>query len=101
MDKPFTTDGCSMFPDGDWGGCCVEHDKHYWRGGDRQERLAADILLSVCVWKKTDSIVLAFLMFLGVRIGGMPYLPTPWRWGYGWKYKKSFLYRQQEKLSRD
>lgn len=24
------------------------------------------------------------IMYLGIRIGGSPWLPTPWRWGYGW-----------------
>jgi len=46
--KPFTTDGCSLFPDGTlkdntlWKSCCIEHDKAYWRGGSYPERQAAD-----------------------------------------------------------
>ena len=37
--RPFTTDGCSLFPDRsadgkkDWHCCCVQHDRRYWRGG--------------------------------------------------------------------
>ena len=36
---PFTSDGCSSFPDGTpanqslWLECCVRHDLAYWRGG--------------------------------------------------------------------
>ena len=46
--RPFTSDGCSVFPDGTisqsrkWLKCCVEHDKAYWLGGTYAERLAAD-----------------------------------------------------------
>ena len=29
---PFTTDGCSMWPDDGWAQCCVEHDFAYWCG---------------------------------------------------------------------
>ena len=28
-DRIFTTDGCSVWPDSDWGHCCVEHDISY------------------------------------------------------------------------
>jgi len=37
--KPFTSDGCSMFPDGTleqkelWLSCCTAHDYAYWQGG--------------------------------------------------------------------
>ena len=46
--KPFTTDGCSSFPDGTlnhktlWLKCCTAHDKAYWKGGTYQERIIAD-----------------------------------------------------------
>jgi len=29
---------------------------------------------------------IAELMLAGVRVGGTPYLPTRFRWGYGWPY---------------
>ncbi|WP_216662021.1 hypothetical protein [Niveibacterium sp. COAC-50] len=41
--KPFTTDGCSSFPDGTpwqqtlWLDCCVKHDIAYWIGGTKEE----------------------------------------------------------------
>ena len=40
--KPFSSDGCTMFPDGDWGGCCYDHDLLYWRGGTWRDRIKAD-----------------------------------------------------------
>src|SRR2546426_8536514 len=30
---PFTTDGCSLWPNGPWRSCCIEHDVLYWCGG--------------------------------------------------------------------
>jgi len=54
---PFTSDGCSSFPDGTlkqqelWLDCCVEHDKAYWLGGDYADRLQADKDLEACVGK--------------------------------------------------
>lgn len=86
--KPFATDGCSMFPDGDYGGCCVEHDRIYWYGGSAAERKAADLTLKHCVAAKGHP-WLAPLMYLGVRIGGHHLWPTPWRWGFGWPWPQS------------
>lgn len=88
MDYPFTTDGCSMWPDGNYGGCCVEHDDAYWQGGTWRERREADRKLMACVVLKGHPF-LALLIYLGVRIGGIGLLPTPWRWGYGWKWPRT------------
>jgi hypothetical protein len=56
-------------------------------GGNWEERLDADIDLFRCVYKSTG-FGMAILMFIGVRIGGTPFLPTPWRWGFGHKWPK-------------
>lgn len=86
--KPFTTDGCSLFPDragqADWCSCCLAHDLAYWRGGTQAQRLAADRELRACVQRKTGNHLLAQSMYLGVRPGGTPHLATPFRWAYGW-----------------
>jgi len=29
-------------------------------------------------------------MYGGVRIGGSPYWPTKFRWGYGWPYLRGY-----------
>ena len=29
-------------------------------------------------------------MLTGVRVGGTPYLPTTFRWGYGWPYLRGY-----------
>lgn len=89
--QPFTTDACTMFPDGTpedpkkWQHCCILHDLKYWAGGTETERLQADEDLWACV-ALTGEPEVADVMFLGVRVGGTPYLPTAWRWGYGWEY---------------
>lgn len=88
--QPFTTDGCSHFPDraphgrSDWCHCCVIHDLAYWRGGTAEARLRADEELKSCVSAASGSDALAEVMFLGVRAGGGPQHPTAYRWGYGW-----------------
>lgn len=94
--QPFSTDGCSMFPDraligeADWCRCCVAHDLAYWRGGTAEARLQADQALRSCVQKASGSEALAELMFEGVRAGGGPYFYTPYRWGYGWAFGRPY-----------
>ena len=88
----FKTDGCSMFPDGCYRDCCVEHDLAYFLGGDSEERRKADRRLLECVSSKKGfhHKLLGPLMWLGVRVGGTPLLPTPFRWSYGEvEYRKS------------
>jgi hypothetical protein len=93
--KPFTTDGCSLFPEGTpehkdlWLTCCTNHDLAYWMGGTSEEREKADQELKACV-DKTGEPAIAQLMLAGVRVGGTPYLPTPFRWGYGWSWPRGY-----------
>jgi len=92
---PFTTDGCSDFPDGTprhrelWLQCCIAHDKKYWMGGTYGERLKADMELRACV-QSVGEPAIANLMLAGVRVGGSPYWPTRFRWGYGWPYPRGY-----------
>lgn len=105
--KPFTTDGCSLFPDRspfgetDWCHCCVAHDLVYWRGGTEEARLNADSELRLCIQQTSGGSVLANVMFAGVRIGGSPYIPAGFRWGYGWPYGRAYgpLTPQEESLA--
>jgi len=89
--SPFSSDGCSAFPDGTpadktlWLSCCTAHDVAYWQGGNYSERLKADQNLRSCV-ADAGQPEIAQLMLAGVRVGGTPYLPTTFRWGYGWRY---------------
>ena len=93
--KPFTSDGCSSFPNGTpkqndlWLSCCIAHDLAYWAGGTYEERLEADKELKGCVTSVGKKEV-AELMMGGVRVGGTPYLPTRFRWGYGWPYPRGY-----------
>lgn len=90
---PFETDGCTLWPDGDQShrSCCVRHDKRYWKGGSLKRRAAADRMLRKCItryWQVHSRVpsgapLCGFVVWLGVRIGGSPWLPVPWRWGYG------------------
>ena len=91
----FTTDGCSMFPDGTpaqpklWCQCCVEHDKAYWAGGTADARRDADIKLKECVLALGQAKT-AEIIWFGVRLGGSAYWPTPFRWSYGWPYTRGY-----------
>ncbi|MCX5795989.1 MAG: hypothetical protein NTY77_10880 [Elusimicrobia bacterium] len=106
--RPFTTDGCSLFPDGTsehkdlWLDCCKKHDHKYWMGGTKAERLQADIELRNCVAGVGEPRT-AELMLQGVRAGGTPYLPTRFRWGYGWRYFRGYkpLTDKEKKLIED
>lgn len=94
--RPFTTDGCSLFPDRsadgkkDWHCCCVQHDRRYWRGGPASLRLQADEELRACVATTTGDAGLARVMYAGVRVGGLAHWPTSFRWGYGWGYGRGY-----------
>ena len=81
----FKSDGCSLFPDGDYRDCCVEHDKTYYVGGNWKQRWRADKKLFKCVARKKgfEHKIIAPLMWLGVRVGGVSWLPTSFRWGFG------------------
>ena len=70
-----------------WRQCCVVHDRAYYYGGIEQEKNAADIALKKCVTEvvgnKNLGLILGALMKNAVWIGGIPYFPTTYRWGYG------------------
>lgn len=93
---PFTSDGCSLFPDGTfkdrskWCDCCLTHDLAYWQGGSAEERNLADMALRDCVLKRTGDQQLAETMYLGIRAAGHPAFPTWYRWGYGWPYGRGY-----------
>lgn len=93
MPADFRTDKCTWFPDSNYADCCVEHDRDYYFGGSLKERRASDKRLRECVSSKRKgwkSKLLAYGMYIGVRIGGVSFLPTPFRWGFGneWPRKR-------------
>ena len=81
----FKSDGCSLFPDCNYGDCCVEHDKDYYFGGSSKERWRSDKRLYKCVKSKKgwQNNFIAPVMWLGVRVLGVSFLPTSFRWGFG------------------
>lgn len=102
--RPFTSDGCSVFPDGTWQQqqlwlpCCIAHDLAYWQGGTEAQRLAADKAMQQCV-SSIGEPEIASLMLAGVRVGGTPFLPTPFRWGYGWSEFRGYQALSSEEIS--
>lgn len=61
----------------------VEHDFAYWCGGDAAARKSPDEGRHACVSQHGHPGI-GNLMYYGVRVGGHPLLPFPWRRGYGW-----------------
>ncbi len=74
-------------PELPWHQCCVEHDRAYYYGGTREQKIAADKRLKECVesvvGKELIGTLLGNAMQVAVHIGGQPYFATPYRWGYG------------------
>lgn len=101
---PFTSDGCSVFPDGTyqqnqlWLSCCEAHDYAYWKGGTYQQRNLADQELQHCVGQVGEPGI-AMIMLAGVRVGGNPYVPAKFRWGYGWPYLRGYKALSSEELA--
>ncbi len=94
--KAFSTDGCSLFPDGTfknkdaWCDCCIKHDIAYWQGGTKAQKQQSDLALKRCIIEKTGNTLLAEAMYQGVKLGGHPIFPNWYRWGYGWPYGRQF-----------
>ena len=86
----FTTDGCTLVPDGTWQACCVDHDADYWCGGSADDRRRSDATFRVCLVNTTGSQAMAGLYYGGVRVGAPPWMPVPWRWSYGWPWPHGY-----------
>ncbi len=89
--RPFATDGCSMWIDGPpgnpnlWRHCCVAHDFAYWVGGTSDQRKAADDAMKLCI-NEAQQPMIASHTYNSVRMGGGPFWPSSYRWGFGWSY---------------
>ena len=81
----YTSDGCSMFIDGDYRDCCEAHDRAYWEWGRLYKKLVADAFLYACIAERWHNVRENF-MFPAVLIGGNPGFPTKFRWGYWYPY---------------
>lgn len=81
----FVTDGCTGFPDGNYYDCCVQHDREYYAGGSGKERWRSDKKLFLCVAAKPQfyNKLIAPIIWLGVRVGGVSWLKASFSWGFG------------------
>lgn len=106
LDNPpfkFTWDGCSggvsalsnfFLRDVDWedGNGCLTHDYAYWRGGTFKMKMNADNELYNHIVKIGHSKIYAYLVWITVVIGGLPFIPAPWRWGYGYPFPQKIFF---------
>ena len=97
----FKSNGCSLFPDGEYFGCCFVHDFAYWAGGTFDERRTADRLMRNCIMDVSQGKVRALFMWSMARIFGFPDLPTGFRWGRGWPFAHRTNYSELSPLERN
>jgi len=78
---------------------CIEHDESYWYGGNKEQRWEADVKLARGVIRSAPVklsvlpyMVVAFVMFVVVRVMGSPNLPTPFRWMYRDEFTPDLTY---------
>lgn len=85
----FKSDGCTWFPDGNYADCCEAHDREYFAGGSWKARWRSDKKLFLCVAAKPKfyNKLLAPVIWLGVRAGGVSWLNASFSWGFGKKKK--------------
>ncbi len=93
--SPSMSDGCTNAPDAGWWGvhreCCLEHDRVYYYGGNRVDRLDADRALFSCLLVRGMPAPIAWLYFRAVRVFGHPCrrrAGVSWAWG-GRRFKYS------------
>lgn len=79
---PFETDGCTLFFDGDWKDCCIEHDFIYWIGGVKALQDQADLEVKNCVEDRGHE-VLAEIMYFAIRTGHYSPIKHRYKWGWG------------------
>lgn len=68
---------------------CRIHDDAYFYGGSAYRKFMADMNLAVGIAKR-GYIRRAVLFFIGVSIGGTPYIPFSWRWGFHYDYGRGY-----------
>ena len=98
--KPFETDYCTMFMEGTWGHCCLEHDLRYWIGGTKKEQLQSDIQLRSCV-AESGGDFMANAIYYAVRAGHYSPVKHKYKWSWGWGPKEDFgkLSSEQKRLA--
>ncbi|WP_413578006.1 helicase [Bdellovibrio sp. HCB290] len=100
---PFTSDGCSMSPNGPRDNpyafleCCVQHDYAYWQGGTLAQKEQADLSFNACITEHSNETV-GNIYYRAVSLGGGPQFNTPFRWGYGWNRHRGYKQLTSQEL---
>ncbi len=103
--KVFETDECSGYQSRiyrfftkkrlPWADECVLHDVYYHAGGSAALRLEADKKLKAGV-VKCGYPFWALAMYAVIRLGGVWWLPTTYRWNYGTAYQLPWNIRTED-----
>ena len=65
--KPFTSDGCTLFPDLWFKHCCKDHDYAHWAG---HPELESDIRFMSCIASASNCLGPFRFLFSGVIVTG-------------------------------
>lgn len=75
------SDGCTLFPDGKWKYCCVEHDRIFLQPYTEEELAEANRELRRCVMRTPGCLlcmVVGWVMWFGVTVGNQPWARRLW-----------------------
>ena len=75
-DKPFTSDGCTGFPNLWFKNCCKDHDYAYWAGHNEHE---SDLNFLRCIAEKSSRLRAFAFVFAGFIVTGMALLRPSYR----------------------
>lgn len=87
--RSFETDYCTLFMEGNWGHCCLDHDLSYWVGGSKQEQLQSDLKLKSCV-AEAGGEFMGNAIYYAVRAGHYSPVKHKYKWSWGWGDEESF-----------
>jgi len=73
-----------------WGNCCSELDREYWRGGTFIAQREANSAFRTCLGDVYPESYMPIIAYYGLYAVSSPFVPTSWRWGYGWDFGHGF-----------
>lgn len=73
-----------------WGHCCSALDLEYWRGGTFIAQREANDAFRSCLGDVYPESYVPIIAYYGLYVVNSPFIPTSWRWGYGWDFGHGF-----------
>lgn len=73
-----------------WSDCCSELDRQYWRGGPFTAQREANQTFRSCIASVYPESYIPVMTYYGLYVFSSPFVPTSWRWAYGWDFGHGF-----------